>query len=88
MNAEQASRLIFYPYVTEKTFSLIERENKIAFIVHDEADKKTIREAVKILYNVEPSEVSTARTINGKKAFVRMKTEGEARDLATKLGLV
>lgn len=88
MNAEQASRLIFHPYVTEKTFALIERENKIAFIVHDSANKESIKEAVKILYKVEPSEVNTTRTIYGKKAFVRMKTEGEARDLATKLGLV
>lgn len=88
MNAEQASRMILHPYITEKTFSLIERENKLVFIVHDRADKRSIREALKVLYNVEADTVNTARTIYGKKAFVRIKAEGGARDLATKLGLV
>ncbi len=88
MNVEQASKLILRPYVTEKTFVLIEKDNKLVFIVHDKSDKKSIMEALKILYNVEPGEVNTARTIYGKKAFVRMKKDGAARDLATKLGLV
>jgi len=88
MNAEQASKLILHPYITEKTFALIEKENKIVFIVHDQADKKSTMEALKVLYDVEADTVNMARTIYGKKAFVRMKTDGGARDLATKLGLV
>ncbi len=88
MNAEQASKLILQPYITEKTFALIEKENKIVFIVHDTADKNNIREALKVLYDVETDAVNTSRTIYGKKAFVRMKADGGARDLATKLGLV
>jgi len=88
MNAEQASKLILHPYITEKTFALIETENKIVFIVHDTADKESIREAIKELYDVEVDTVNTTRTIYGKKAFVKMTEEGGARDLATKLGLV
>lgn len=88
MNAEQASKLILHPYITEKTFALIEKENKIVFIVHDTADKKSIKEALKVLYDVEADAVNTTRTIYGKKAFVRIKADGGARDLATKLGLV
>jgi len=88
MNAEQASKLILHPYITEKTFALIETENKIVFIVHDTADKESIREAIKELYDVEVDTVNTTRTIYGKKAFVKMMEEGGARDLATKLGLV
>ncbi len=88
MNAEQASKLILHPYMTEKTFVLIEKENRIVFIVHDMADKKSIKEAIKILYDAEAREVNTARTIYGKKAFVRLKSDGGARELATKLGLV
>ena len=88
MNAEQASKLILHPYITEKTFTLIEKENKLTFIVHDTADKVSIREALKVLYDVEADAVNTVRTIYGKKAFVRMKADGGARDLATKLGLV
>lgn len=74
--------------MTEKTFALIEKENKLVFIVSDSANKKSLKEAIKILYDVEADAVNTASTIYGKKAFVTIKAEGRARDLATKLGLV
>jgi large subunit ribosomal protein L23 len=88
MTAEQAANLIVAPYVTEKTFTQIEKENKLAFIVAEKASKKEIMEAIRILYETETIEVNTARTIRGKKAFVRFKSPEGARELATKLGLV
>ena len=33
MNAEQAIKIIIRPYITEKTFALVENEQKICFIV-------------------------------------------------------
>lgn len=88
MNADQASKLILHPYMTEKTLASLEKENRMVFIVHDTANKKSIKEAIKVLYNVEVESVNIARTVYGKKAFVRMKEETAARDLATKFGLV
>ena len=88
MDAEKATSLIIAPYVTEKTFNQIEKENKLAFIVSEKANKKQILEALQILYETEAAEVNTARTIRGKKAFVRFKAPDGARELATKLGLV
>ena len=88
MNTDQANRLIMNPYMTEKTLALIEKENRIVFIVHDDANKTSIKEALKLLYNVDVDTVNTARTIYGKKAFVKMLEDNAARDLATKLGLV
>src|SRR5918911_2539906 len=88
MNAEQATSLIVAPYVTEKTFNQIEKENKLAFIVSEKASKTQILEAIRILYEAEGIDVNTIRTIRGKKAFVRFKAAEGARDLATKLGLV
>lgn len=88
MTAAQAANLIVAPYVTEKTFTQIEKENKLAFIVTEKASKKEIMEAIRILYETETTEVNTARTIRGKKAFVRFKSPEGARELATKLGLV
>ncbi|HEX2557490.1 MAG TPA: 50S ribosomal protein L23, partial [Nitrososphaera sp.] len=73
MTAEQATTMIIAPYVTEKTFTQIEKENKLAFIVADHAGKKQIIEAIRILYEAEATDVNTARTIRGKKAFVRFK---------------
>jgi large subunit ribosomal protein L23 len=88
MTAEQATTIIVAPYVTEKTFNQIEKENKLAFIVSENASKKEIITAIHILYEAEATEVNTTRTIRGKKAFVRFKAPEGARELATKLGLV
>ena len=88
MTVNEASRLVFSPYVTEKTFGQIERENKLAFMVSSAASKKQIVEAIIVLYEAEADEVNTAITRQGKKAFVTFKSPEGARDLATKLGLV
>lgn len=88
MNAEQARKVIIKPYITEKTFAMIENESKICFIAGLEASKGQIIEAVKALYNVKPTGVNTARTIYGKKAFVRFESAEKARDLATRIGML
>ena len=85
---EQAEELIRQPYITEKTFNMIERENKLTFIVSDKANKKNIAESLERLYASEISEVNTSRTVRGKKAVVKFENSEGARDLATKLGLV
>ena len=88
MTSEQAAAMILAPYVTEKTFNQIEKENKLAFIVTEKATKRQIIEAINILYETDIEEVNTTRTIRGKKAFFKFKTPEGARDLATKLALV
>ena len=88
MTSEQAATMILAPYVTEKTFNQIEKENKLAFIVAEKATKKQIVDAIGILYEADIEEVNTTRTIRGKKAFVKFKMPEGARDLATKLALV
>lgn len=88
MTAEKATTIILAPYVTEKTFNQIERENKLSFMVSEQASKHEIIQAIRILYEAEAAEVNTARTIQGKKAFVTFKAPEGARELATKLGLV
>ena len=80
--------IILRPYITEKTFNLIEKENKLTFIVADSASKKDVNEAIKIMYEGNVKEVNIFRTIQGKKAIVRFTKDDEARQLATKLGLV
>jgi large subunit ribosomal protein L23 len=88
MNPQDALKIVIRPYVTEKTFSLIERENKICFLVDTKASKKKIKSAIETLYQVKVTSVNTAITITGKKAFVRFAPESQASDLASKLGLV
>ena len=88
MNVDQANQIILKPYITEKTFAMVENESKICFIVKRDASKPQIAEAVNILYNQKATAVNTARTIYGKKAFVQFETTAKARDLATKIGML
>jgi len=88
MNVDQANKIILKPYITEKTFAMIENERKICFIVEKQASKPEIAEAVNTLYNQKATNVNTARTIYGKKAFVQFETAEKARDLATKIGML
>ena len=88
MRIEDAQRILKRPYVTERTFDQIEKENKICFLVDDRVTKKQIASAVEALYEMKVKAVNTARTIKGKKAFVRFMQENGAASLATKLGLV
>ncbi len=88
MNVEQAMRIVIKPYVTEKTFAMVENESKVCFIVERSANKPLIVEAIKILYNEKAIDVNTARTVYGKKAFVKFETTAKARDLATKIGML
>ena len=83
MDSEEARSLVLEPYITEKTFNLIEKENKLTFIVTEKADKKQISEALKVLYGAGGQSVNTARTIHGKKAFIKFSGSEGAKDLAT-----
>jgi ribosomal protein L23 len=88
MTPEEARRTIIKPYITEKTFNMIEGESKIVFIVDLHATKKRTKVAIKTLYDIESEDVNIIRSIRGKKAIVKFATAEEARDLATTLGLV
>jgi large subunit ribosomal protein L23 len=88
MNTIEATKIIIRPYVTEKTFSLIEKDSRICFIVAASATKPIIKEAIKTLYEEEVVDINTAKTISGKKAFVKFETVEKARDLATKIGML
>jgi large subunit ribosomal protein L23 len=88
MRLEDAQKILKRPYVTERTFEQIERENKLCFLVEDKVSKNQIASAVQALYEVRVQRVNTERTVKGKKAFVRLAEAGKATELATKLGLV
>jgi large subunit ribosomal protein L23 len=88
MNIDEAVDIILRPYITEKTFALVENEQKLCFIVKNTATKPKIVQAVKTLYNENVLDVNTSRTIYGKKAFVKFESIDKARDLATKIGML
>ena len=67
---------------------MIENEGKICFIVNNYAKKKEILQAIEALYQEQAIKVNTARTVYGKKAFVKFRDVDKARDLATKIGMI
>jgi large subunit ribosomal protein L23 len=53
-----------------------------------DASKPKIVQAVKTLYHETVLDVNTAKTVYGKKAFVKFESIDKARDLATKIGML
>ena len=81
-------KIIIRPVITETALELIEKENKITFIVLRKANRITIRRAVEVLYDVKVDKVNTLILPDGKKkAYVRLAPEHSAADVATKLGM-
>ena len=81
--------ILKYPLMTEKAVNLIERENKITFIVDRRASKHDIARAVEQLYGVEGEKVWPLITPKGeKKAMVKLKKGYDATDLAIRLGIL
>ncbi|NHV98582.1 MAG: 50S ribosomal protein L23 [Thaumarchaeota archaeon] len=81
--------VIIRPVSTEKSFRLIEKENKLIFIVDPKADKNSVKEAVEKTFNVKVEKVNIIRSISGeKKAVVKLAKEYSAMDLASKLKIV
>jgi len=82
-------RVLRYPYITEKTISMMDRENKIVFVVDRKAKKKDIKKAFEKVFGVKVEKVNTQISPKGeKRAYIKLKPEFKARDVATKLGII
>lgn len=81
--------VILYPLMTESASLMVEKENKLVFIVNLKATKSDVKKAVEILYEVKVEKVNIAVTPDGlKKAFVKLHPEYRAADVAIKLGIL
>lgn len=79
-------RILQYPVTTEKAVGMIERENKIVFVVDARANRKQVKEAIEKAYNVKVEKVNIMNSIHGKKkAFVKLAKGYSADDIAAKL---
>ena len=80
---------IKYPLVTEKAVGLIEKENKISFIVDPSASKEEVKKEIEEEFKVKVAKVNIVKTITGKKkAYIKLKPEYKASDLALKLKII
>lgn len=81
--------IILFPLMTEATSLMVEKENKLVFIVNLKADKGDVRRAVEELYEVKVEAVNLLITPQGeKKAFVKLHPDFRAADVAIKLGIL
>jgi len=80
--------IIKRPLITEKTFDLIEKENKLVFIVDRSANKNQIKRAIEKIHNIKVIRVNTMITPKGeKKAFVKLHPDNSAQEIAIDLGI-
>jgi len=81
--------VILYPLMTESASLMVEKDNKLLFAVNMDAGKTDIKQAVEQLYEVKVAKITVLITPQGtKKAFVKLKPEYKASDVAIKLGML
>jgi large subunit ribosomal protein L23 len=81
--------VIFYPLMTESASLMVEKDNKLIFVVNLKAGKSDVKRAVEQLYEVKVDRITVLITPQGeKKAFVKLKPEYKASDVAIKLGIL
>jgi ribosomal protein L23 len=80
--------ILIEPITTEKTVKQVELENKIAFVVDRRATKKQVAKAIEEMFKVKVSRINIQIRNNKKIAFIKLKPETPAIDIATKLGII
>ncbi len=90
LEADMASLdILKYPLVTEKAVGMIEAENKLTFVVPQQASKPSVKKAVEGLYKVRVRAVNMLRDMKARKrAIVTLDKKFKAADVATKLWVI
>jgi large subunit ribosomal protein L23 len=85
---ENSKIILQKPKSTEKIVRMIEAENVLAFVTDRGANKADIRKEMEDLFEVKVENVRTLIRNNKKIAYIKLKSEFPAIDVATKLGLM
>ncbi len=81
--------ILKFPHLSEKSISNIEMQNKIIFIVKPGSKRSEIKKAVESMFEVKVDKVNMNTNAKGdKKAFVKLKPDYSALDIATRLGMM
>jgi len=75
------------PLSTEKSVKLIESENTIVFLADKKSTKENIKKEFESMFNVKVKKIRTLTRNNKKHVYIKLK-EGQAIDIATKLGMM
>ncbi len=80
-------KVLFHPYVTEKTMFQMEDDNKLEFVVRRDATKEDIKKAFEELFEVKVQSVNTKITRVGKRAMIKLSKENSAEDVGMRIGI-
>jgi large subunit ribosomal protein L23 len=84
---ENPFEFIYHPYVTEKTMNLMERLNRLEFVVARGASKTQIKIAFEKLYNAKVDKINTRILKDGKHAIIKLKPEYSAEEIGMRIGI-
>jgi len=73
---------------SEKIVRMIEKENLLCFETDRKTKKEEIKKEIEELFNVRVASVKTLTRLNKKKAYVKLRPEFVATDVATKIGML
>lgn len=76
------------PIVTEKAVMMIEMNNTITFHVDKKMNKDEIKKEIEDLFEVKIEKIRTLIKGNKKYAYIKLKPEFPAIDIATKLNMI
>jgi large subunit ribosomal protein L23 len=80
-------KILFFPFVSEKSSQLIEENNSLEFVVRRGASKKLIKHAAEQLFEVKVDRVNTRITKEGKRAIIKLNPDYKTEDIATRIGI-
>ena len=69
MNQERLMKVILSPHISEKGTILADKNNQIVFKVAVDAQKREIKDAIKLLFNVDVKSVNTVCSNGKRKRF-------------------
>jgi len=76
------------PIVTEKAVMMIELQNTLTFETSKIKTKEDIKKEFEEIFNVKVQKIRTLVKENKKYAYIKLKKQFPAIDIATKLGLM
>jgi large subunit ribosomal protein L23 len=85
--AQKVDRVLFHPYVTEKTMDEMEKQNRLEFVVDKRANKAEIKKAIEKTYKAKVEKVTTKIGRQGKIAMVRFTKDYSAEEIGSRAGV-
>lgn len=80
--------MILKPITSEKAVKLIDIDNTLLFETNLKYSKEEIKKEIEKVFNLKVEKIRTHVQGNKKFAYVKLKKENPAIDIATKLGMI